>query len=1118
MQPALCLLLAAAVPTAPQHEVGAPGADGYAPRVHEASDEGRQALERIRVPEGWSRHLWAQEPHLANAVCLYVDHDGRVWIAESFRVNAGVTDMRSHMDWLEDELAARTVEDRVAYMRRRTGDGFAAYEREHDRIRLLVDANEDGTCDTATVYADGFKGAAEGIGAGLLVRGDEVWFTCIPDLWRLQDVDGDGVADTRESVHGGFGVKIALLGHDMHGLRIGLDGRLYFSIGDRGLNVRTEGKHFELPDRGAVLRCELDGSNLELYATGLRNPQELAFDERGDLFTGDNNSDGGDQARWVYVVPGGDTGWRHHYQYVNWPNSRGPWNAEGQWKPYHEDQPWFLTPPIANVGSGPSGLARVPDQGWGELAGAFLLCDFRGGAQWSSIMGVRHEPKGAGFALVEAEPLVRDLLPTDCDFGPDGQLYVSDWVSGWGMTGKGRVFQLKPEGHGDDAAVQEVEALLREGMRAREPRELQRLLLHASFDVRQEAQLELVARALAAPTGSEVLRECVGLLLEVAREATEHPLGRLHGIWGAQSVARQRPLVSGIGGTLVPLLEDADPEVRVQTLRALGELGERTAAPFVQRALLADARRERAAALRALAMAPEPSLSAEVLQRVETVIEEGAAQDPWLRSEAVHALEAATDRQLLGLLESDSADVRRCAVVALRRRESPELVRALQDSDPAVWSEAARAIHEVPVAAAALALAEALGARGSKAYDHRRAMAAARELHRPADARAIATFVGSEGRGPRLVEEGLRFLAEWQDPSPIDPVIGSWRPVQGAPLPSDVEVAPLVAAARRAGRGALQHWLRLEAGRSTEGSTRARTDLVKDEGVDGEVRAEALRGLLRREAAGGLDLAESLLGAKDGRVAAAALQGLARQQPERAVAALAVRASVGEVPDRQAAVVALAGIEHHEATVALARLLRAECGVESAEGSALVLELLEGLEARTGPEVDGALEAWALVAKEDALGARAARLRTGGSAEAGRTVFLEKAEVSCLRCHRVGDQGVSEVGPRLDGVGSRLSADQLLESILLPNATLAEGYQSWTFALADGTILVGRIVSEGKEGLLVLDAEGQEHELGPDDVEARRKDVSAMPGDLAEKLSDRELRDLTAYLKSLKDS
>lgn len=1127
------LTLALALLSPPQHEV-AP--DGYAPRVEAASEEGPQALQRMRLPEGWTRNLWAQEPHLANAVCLYVDHKGRVWVAESFRVNAGVTDMRSHMDWLEDELAATTVEDRVAYMRARTGEGFAAYESEHDRIRLLVDEDGDGACDRSTVYADGFHGAAEGIGAGLLVRGEEVWFTCIPDLWRLRDLDADGVADERESVHTGFGVKIALLGHDMHGLRVGLDGRLYFSIGDRGLNVQTEGKHFVLPDRGAVLRCELDGTNLELYATGLRNPQELAFDERGDLFTGDNNSDGGDQARWVYVVPGGDTGWRHHYQYVNWPNARGPWNAEGQWKPFHGEQPWFLTPPIANVGSGPSGLARVPDQGWGELAGAFMLCDFRGGAQWSSIMAVRHEPHGAGFQLVSAEPLIKDLLPTDCDFGPDGTLYISDWVNGWGMTGKGRVFQVAPPGHGDTDAVAEVEGLLAEGMRGRSGRELQRLLLHASFDVRLEAQLELVGRAVAAPAGSEVLRESVGLLLEVAREAREHPLARLHGIWGAQAVARQRPLLSGIGGSMVPLLEDADPEVRIQALRALGELGEAAAVPFVERALLADGRRERAAALRSLATAPTPQLSAVALERVLAVIEEDAAGDPWLRSEAIHALEAATRAELVGLLSDPRSAVRRCAVVALRRRSDPEIARALTDVEPEVAAEAARAIHEVPIPEAAPALAAWLGVGGAKAYDHRRAMAAARELHRAEDALAIARFLQEEGRGPRLVEEGLRFLAEWGNPSPVDPVIGSWRPVVGQPLPAEIDVAALLAAARRAGRGALEHWLRLEAGAASEATAALRGQLARDAQVHEEVRAEALRGLVGRGAPGAADLAEALLEDGAGAVAAAALEALSRTDPERAVAALALRAAEGEVGARQAAIRSLATVQTHGAAAQLARLLRAEVssagssdapsappsGASSAPppgaSSAVALELLEALAGRQGEEVQAALEAWSGLAAKDPLGARAARLRAGGQVEEGRRVFLEKAEVSCLRCHRVGEQGVSEVGPRLDGVASRLSQGELLQSILEPNAALAEGYQSWIFALTDGTVLVGRIVEEDGQGVVVLDAEGQRHELAADEIDARRKDVSAMPADLAEKLSDRELRDLVAFLENLRDS
>ncbi len=293
-----------------------PESKPYNPNVKPASDEGVKAMKGFRMPGGVSVSLWAAEPLLANPVSFCFDERGRCFVAETFRIQRGVTDNRGHMDWLDDDLASRTVEDRVAMYRKHLKDKFATYETEHDRVRLLEDTTGKGVADKSTVFADGFHHAADGIGAGVLARKGNVYYTCIPDLWQLRDRKGTGKADVKKSLATGFGVHVAFYGHDLHGLRMGPDGRLYFSIGDRGFNVKTkEGKHLFNPDSGAVLRCEPDGSNLEIVHIGLRNPQELAFDQYGNLFTVDNNSDSGDKARLVQIVEGGDSGWRTGYQY-----------------------------------------------------------------------------------------------------------------------------------------------------------------------------------------------------------------------------------------------------------------------------------------------------------------------------------------------------------------------------------------------------------------------------------------------------------------------------------------------------------------------------------------------------------------------------------------------------------------------------------------------------------------------------------------------------------------------------------------------------------------------------------------------------------------------------------
>src|SRR5262249_40374533 len=155
------------------------------------------------------------------------DGQGRCYLAETYRLHHGVTDNRDHMNWLDDDLASKTVEDRVAMYRKYAKGQFAAeYEKESDQVRLIWDSTGGGVADKSTVFASGFGSAASGIGAGLLARPNGIYYTCIPDLWLLRDTKGENRADVRDSLANGFGVHVAFLGHDLHGLRMGPDGRI----------------------------------------------------------------------------------------------------------------------------------------------------------------------------------------------------------------------------------------------------------------------------------------------------------------------------------------------------------------------------------------------------------------------------------------------------------------------------------------------------------------------------------------------------------------------------------------------------------------------------------------------------------------------------------------------------------------------------------------------------------------------------------------------------------------------------------------------------------------------------------------------------------------------------
>jgi quinoprotein glucose dehydrogenase len=1100
----------------------------YPPPVQPASDEGELALKRFRVAKGLKVELAAAEPHLANPVAFCIDEQGRFYVAETFRLHAGVTDIRGHMGWLDEELAVKTVEERVAYMTKHEGKRIEDYKKHSDRLRFLWDSDGDGKADKSTVFADGFNGIPDGIASGVLARKGDVYFANIPNLWHLRDTNNDGVADVKESLSYGYGVRVGFLGHDLHGLRFGPDGKLYFSIGDRGSYIKNkEGKIVENRETGVVYRCDPDGANLEIFATGLRNPQELAFDQYGNLWTGDNNSDGGDPARWVYVVEGGDSGWRVGWQFINSPNARGPWLAERMCYPYFEGQAAYLLPPLANIGNGPSGLAYYP--GTGLNAGfkdRFFLCDFRGGTG-SGIHSIAVKPKGAGFEVTDRSDFIWDVLVTDGDFGPDGCFYLTDWVNGWNQTGKGRIYRVFDPETRNSPHVLETKKLIAEGFDQRSGGELVRLLDHADQRVRQEAQFALVAR------GATSIKPLASTL------DSGDLLARLHAIWGLGQIARTSP--AAIDG-LLPLVGDADAEVRAQVAKVLGDLRATKAYDGLIK-LLADA-------------APRPRFFAAIslgkLGRKEAVpavlemLRANNDQDRYLRHAGVMALTALADAKTLQGLASDSTiGVRFAAVIALRRQESPAVADYLKDQNLFIVLEAARAISDLPIPAAlpklaALSTDKTLLSRAEAASVNQRAAVALAKETKPADepdvlvqpllrrivnahfrlgteanATALVEFAKSESVPSAVRAEAVTAFGDWAKPSGRDKVTGLWRPLDKRD--SGIATKTL--------RQNIDSLLQGPSGTVKLAAIKVATQLGIKEGANAafalladelqrsDVRTEALKALSSLKAAKLADAVKLGLAAKDESLRNEATKIQARLKPGDATGKLRAALERGSTGEKQAAFATLATVPGREADEIFSQWL--DKLMAKQVPAALQLDLIAGAQQRQSQELKDKLTKFerARPAEDDLRAYR--ECEQGGNAAEGLKIFLERAEVSCVRCHKAGGEG-GEVGPDLAKIGAAKTREYLLESIVYPNKHIAGGFESLLVTMKDGAIYAGLLKSENDTEIELNSPEDGILKLKKADITERQRGLSAMPEELRQVLSKQDLRNLVEFLSSLK--
>lgn len=253
---------------------------------------------------------------VSSPTSMTIAPDGRLLVAETHRYRHGIEDDRANLFWYHEDLANNTTEDRRKMLQKWSfKKPLNWYTQESEKIRILSDTNAEGLFTKSSIYADGFNEMLDGTGSGVLIYGNTVYFECIPNIWVLKDSPSDSKAQEKKVLQSGFGVRVSLSGHDLSGCVVGNDGRIWGSAGDRGFNLITrEGKKINFKNKGAVFRFEPDGSNFEIVHSGLRNPKEIAFDERGNLITVDNNSDQGDEARIVYIVEGADSGWEMEHQ------------------------------------------------------------------------------------------------------------------------------------------------------------------------------------------------------------------------------------------------------------------------------------------------------------------------------------------------------------------------------------------------------------------------------------------------------------------------------------------------------------------------------------------------------------------------------------------------------------------------------------------------------------------------------------------------------------------------------------------------------------------------------------------------------------------------------------
>ncbi|WP_169980660.1 PVC-type heme-binding CxxCH protein [Tautonia rosea] len=695
-----------------------------------------------------------------------------------------------------------------------------------------------------------------------------------------------------------------------------------------------------------------------------------------------------------------------------------------------------------------------------ELVGNLVTNDFRA----NRVVRFALEADGSSYVSREQAPLIRSshvgFRPIDVLMGPDGAIYVADWYN---------------------PIIQHGEVDFRDPRRDQERGRIWRITAKGRPLVDRpklaDAPVPTLLDTLTAPEGwtREATRQ---VLKERGPEAVLPALtqwaaaldptdgeAQLEALWLHQSLDQAEPAL------LSSMLDADDPNLRAAAVRVAGAWHDRLSDPVATLApLVVDEHpRVRLEAIRALAVVPDPN-AAEVALRALTL-----PVDPTLDYALYLTAVETAPLWLPSVTEGESdlggAEPLAFALLAVGSSEVMDpLMRLVRSGELPERFEPD-----------ALALIGRLG----QPDDLRRVLDASLDPTAPNDRRA------------RLLD-ALAGAARERSVRPSGALDAVAELLGNADSPAPVRAA----AARAAGAWGLD----------------PRAFGLLDLASEADAPVEARRSALLALAESGNDearrlVAELAASATPSAVRTGAIDALASFDLN-AAAAQAV-ASLKEAEANPSAIVAALANRRGGPEALVAALDGARLPPDTAKLAARAARSVRRDDSSLADALNrsGGLDADPKPATPEDVASLVADLRMQGDPQRGERIY-RREEMQCIKCHAIAGAG-GKVGPGLESIGASAPDDYLVESLLLPNSAIKEGYHAIVVATDDGRILNGIPIRETADQLVLRDAEGAEIAIPVSSIEERALGGSLMPTGLVDPLTRAELLDLTAFISAM---